>query len=336
MKKYISTILGHGKNSIAWAAQDMTAQLAKADGYEEIKIYPHTKEGLSDEETLQLIDYELEPVEAGSLFILQIPIWGADLDYDKMYLDELRKKVSKLIIFVHDFFPLMFENNLGYTQWLLSQYNQADLVVLPSRKMEEWMRGHGLTAPVIIQGIWDHPTPLELETQGFHRGVRFPGNLERFQFTSKWPSDVHLDIYTSSTPSEVPENTTIHSFLPDQALLLELNKGGFGLVWAENTPNMPTKEYYTMCHSYKLSTYLAAGLPLLVQKGSTDSEFIIRNEIGFAVESLEEAAQIVRDISEEDYLEAQKRVRPISQMIREGFFFKKLLIEIEEQLFLEK
>lgn len=337
MKKYISTFTGHNNTSTARAAQQMTATLAKSEGYEEIKIHPHQRGKEGDEATLKRVSYALESVDEGALFILQLPTWNVDLEYSALYLSELRKKVKYLIIFVHDFIPLMFENNLGYTEWFLAQYNQADLVVLPSLKMESWMRQFGLKASVLIQGIWDHYSTLDLSPPlSLSRSVKFPGSPEKFKIASQWSQEISLDIYCTDNQIEVPEHVTLHPFLSDDALLLELNKGGFGLVWAENTENMPTKDYSTMCHSYKLSTYLAAGIPLLVQGGMTASDFVKQNGVGFVVDSLEEAAQKVRDISDEDYKAMQERVVPIAQMVREGFFFKKLLLEIEENLFLNK
>lgn len=334
MKKYISTVMGHAKESTASASQNMTALLAKQEGYEEVKFYPHVRAGKTEEEVQRLVNYELAVVNPDSLFILQVPTWGPDLEYDKLYLEELRKKVEKLVIFVHDFFPLMFENNLGYTEWLIEQYNAADLIILPSRKMEDWLRTYGLTPPVLIQSLWDHYSPLSIAPQSFYRGVKFSGNPEKFNIIDDWPKETLLDIYALNKDKRNQEGIRLHDFLPDEALLLELNKGGFGLVWAENTPNMPTKDYSTMCHSYKLSTYLAAGIPVLVQAGMTAANFITQNGLGYAVQSLEEASQIVRDISEEEYLGLQKNIIPVSQMVREGFFFKKLLLEIEKSLFL--
>ncbi|XHB95385.1 hypothetical protein AAFF39_10960 [Lactococcus garvieae] len=52
----------------------------------------------------------------------------------------------------------------------------------------------------------------------------------------------------------------------DDQLLRELNKGGFGLVWSENIENQFEREYSEMNASFKFSTYLAAGLPIIVIK----------------------------------------------------------------------
>lgn len=334
MKKYISTFWGHSEESTAWVAQKMVAKVSKKFGYEEFKIHPDQIDGLPEDEVIKKINYSLDFIEENSLFILQLPTWNIDLEYNELYLRELRKKVHKLVIFLHDFIPLMFENNLGYTEWFLAQYNQADLIILPSKKMKKWMRQYGLDIPVLIQGLWDHYTSMPLSApKEYQQRVKFPGDPNKFQIGQTWFYDIPLDIYTYEKV-DVQKNVTLHDFLSDESLLLELNKGGFGLVWAENTPNMPTKDYSTMCHSYKFSTFLAANLPIIVQKGMTGSQFITTNKLGFSVESLEDVEQVVKNCTKLEYFEMQKRIEPIAQMLREGFFIKKLLIEVEDYLFL--
>ncbi len=48
---------------------------------------------------------------------------------------------------------------------------------------------------------------------------------------------------------------------------MNLIKVVFGLVWSENIENQFEREYSEMNASFKFSTYLAAGLPIIVNKG---------------------------------------------------------------------
>lgn len=102
----------------------------------------------------------LSSVTQGDLAIAQMPSWNG-IAFDEVFLKILRERVDKLVVFIHDFVPLMFQNNDYLFERYLVAYNLADLVILPSERMEKKLRERGLTSPVKIQGIWDHLVEIE-------------------------------------------------------------------------------------------------------------------------------------------------------------------------------
>ena len=95
----------------------------------------------------------------------------------------------------------------------------------------------------------------------------------------------------------------------DEEMLLELSRGGFGLVWTTHQNEEQNIEYYSMNVSYKLSTYLAAGIPVIIPATLSNSDFIVEQGLGFVVDNLEEASHLVEQLSEEAYLQMCSRVR---------------------------
>ena len=57
-------------------------------------------------------------------------------------------------------------------------------------------------------------------------------------------------------------------------------------------------------------------------------------EMGFVVNSIEEAVEKVRNVSEEEYRRMVKNIGNISDLIRSGFFTKKLLVDAVNYLML--
>ena len=80
-----------------------------------------------------------------------------------------------------------------------------------------------------------------------------------------------------------------------------------------------------MNQPYKLGTNLAAGIPVIVKKGCVHEEFVVKNGLGFAVDTLEEADRIVQNISEEDYRKLYSNVRNIQRLILDGAYTRKTL-----------
>jgi hypothetical protein len=335
MKKYITNLYGQSDQSTAMIAQHMVADVAKNEGYSEISLKAYSVDDDTEYEKVKRIEGILSSLSPKSLVVAQMPSWNG-IAFDEVLLKKIREQADKLVIFVQDFVPLMFKNNFYLFDRYLEAYNHADLIILPSKKMQQILISRGLTVPVLFQEVWDHVTSLSLETIPlFQRKLKFSGNSTRFPFVKDWDSELPLEVFSNELFS-AKSSVNIMGWRTDDQLLRELNKGGFGLVWSENIDNQAEREYSEMNVSFKFSTYLASGIPIVVNKGIAKEYFVKKHNIGIAVESIEEAVEVIKQMSEEEYLVLQKSVRKIAPLLREGFFTKKLLVNIEEKLFLGK
>ena len=79
--------------------------------------------------------------------------------------------------------------------------------------------------------------------------------------------------------------------------------------------------------SYKLSTYLAAGLPVVVPDYLSNADYIREHGLGFVVSSLEEADRCVQECTEEQYAQMVANARHTAYLISHGYFTKKLFID---------
>ncbi|WP_285121198.1 sugar transferase [Lactococcus petauri] len=333
MKKYITNLYGQSPQSTAMAAQNMITDIAKTMGYKEISIEAYPVREDTQEEKLKRIEGILAPVSQDSMAIAQMPSWNG-IAFDQYFLESLRKRVDKLVVFIHDFVPLMFANNAYLFDQYLEAYNLADLVILPSQKMKDILTEHGLTQPVLIQNVWDHVTTLNLTNQPrLERKLNFLGNMTRFPFVKEWESDLRLEVY-SNGQAEAKGNMRVMGWQPEDQVLRALNQGGFGLVWSENIENQYEREYSEMNVSFKFSTYLAAGLPLVVNKGIAKEDFVTKYNLGVAVDNLQQAVDYVNSVTEQEYNVLVNNVKTIGSLIKEGFFTRQLLLEIQAELFL--
>ncbi|WP_283576901.1 hypothetical protein [Limosilactobacillus oris] len=95
------------------------------------------------------------------------------------------------------------------------------------------------------------------------------------------------------------------------------------MVWADD-PYMET--YTTMNAPYKLSTYLAAGMPVVVKNNLAQAEFITQQKLGICVDNLAEAAEKAATIGDDEYTLMQRNVERVGKLIRKGYFTKRALI----------
>ena len=99
----------------------------------------------------------------------------------------------KKIIFAHDVPPLMFENSLGGLGRYISLFNQADLIIVSSKEMADFLRSKGLTVrKIVIQEMWDLPVSVDQTiTPQFQKKINFAANVSSIDrpFVRGWNYD---------------------------------------------------------------------------------------------------------------------------------------------------
>ena len=167
------------------------------------------------------------------------------------------------------------------------------------------------------------PSDICFDNHDTKRVFHFTGEYSRFPFLADYKGRTPILQYAASKPVRPDdESFTWKGFYEQENLMYELSKGGFGLVWSDEEY---FKRYYSMNQPYKLGTNLAAGIPVIVKKSCVHEEFVVKNGLGFAVDTLEEADRIVQNISEEDYRKLYSNVRNIQRLILDGAYTRKTL-----------
>ena len=125
--------------------------------------------------------------------------------------------------------------------------------------------------------------------------------------------------------------------------LCEAMNGDFGLIWdgvscEECSGN--DGQYMKINNPHKLSLYISCGLPIITWKEAAIAEFIEKNGIGFAVNSLAEIDDVLGNMTRKEYEKYRNNVLEIMRDVRKGEYVKKAFIEaisiLEEEHDLEE
>ena len=84
--------------------------------------------------------------------------------------------------------------------------------------------------------------------------------------------------------------------------------------------------------SYKIGTYLAAGIPVIVSSSKAEKDIILHKNLGLVVDSLDEAVAKVKSMTEEQYNQMKRNVDEFGKLLRGGYFTKKLLTDAVFQM----
>lgn len=325
MRTHITNLYGHSPNSIAMIAQNTVADIARQLGFREIGIYSYPVQTDTASELRKRMDGMFASVGNNDIVIVQSPSWNST-EFDEIFVNRLKLYHNiKIIIFIHDIVPLMFKSNEYLMEQTIETYNKADLLVVPSEKMLSELRRRGLkTEKIVIQHMWDHPTSVIYHRPKFARKIQFAGSPQRFSFVNDWHYEIPLHLYTTDSVSADLTTVINEGWKAEHELLNSLaTLGGFGLVWSQQTE----EKYYELNNSYKLSTYIAAGIPVIVQDTLSNCAIIKDNHLGLVVTSLEEAVKKLSTMTEEEYNAMVEAVQNYRELIINGYFTKKLLID---------
>ncbi|MCD7120611.1 sugar transferase [Limosilactobacillus agrestis] len=332
MTVHITSLYGawNNKNIVQKVAQQTIAKIGCQElGMNEFGIFHYQW----DDEPVQVLNARFDGIIAslnpGDTVIIQSPSWH-HFEWDQAFIDHINIYPEiKTIIFIHDILPLMYPPFRPLLPQYIDYYNKADLLIVHTEKMYQILRQNGLEEkPHVVLHFFDHPA-IGLDysiTPQNNKVINFAGNAQKFDFVKNWHNpDIKLQVFSDPQQSYPEQNLEVTGWKNDPILLDTLRRtGGFGLLWSEDPY---WSEYIKINASFKTSTYLASGIPLIVSSDMPEKDTIKRKNIGIVVDSLEEAQEKVLQISNDEYNQMVKNVESFAKLIREGYFTKKALTE---------
>lgn len=324
MNVYITKLNGMPATSTEQYAQQMTANIAHSLGIREMGVYRYNTSGESADSRGRRFDGMIAGMQAGDIVICQFPTWNG-LEFERGLVRHIKAYHGRIVIFVHDLEAMMSEKSLPMLQNIVGLYNEAELLIVPSSEMKFFLTEHGIRAGMkfIVQELWDYTTALKFMRPGnLKREIHFAGNPDKFQFPHTWNYEIPLKVYANQECRG--GNVQKMGWMLPERLLLELSGGGFGLVWYGGEI---WSQYLSMNNSIKLSTYLAAGIPVIVPRGISNQSLIEENHLGIVVDTLDEAVAIVQSMGEQEYREYLSAAVWFAPLLREGFFTRKCLVD---------
>lgn len=341
MRIHITNI--YGMTGTAIKCQHMVANIVKTFfHFNELSIYHFRANSDSKEKFANRLDGIMASVsykDLDNIVIFQFPTWNG-IAFDEALVRQLKThRRLKTIFFIHDVTPLMFEQNRYLLNRYVDLYNQADLIILPSQAMVDFLRSEGMrVSKVIVQKMWDSMISIDdgIIPQ-FRRVFNFAGNTneEKFSFVKNWKyNSVKLAVTAEESDWNSKENIVFMGWFDNQNLLAETlrKNGGFGLLWTEDSL---WGNYMKLNACDKLSLYLASGIPVVVHSSIPAAGTILNNKLGIVVDSLNEAVDRVEHMREEQYNQMVNEIGIYGELLRQGYFTKKIMIDAVFKLLYE-
>lgn len=342
MSKYILTIEDPNKNNAGPKAKEDILYFLAQEGFKSLPL----KIALDPEDTSFTaklkkaylgkcyIPRVLKKIDA-ELILLQYPIYSTYLT--NVLITAIRKYTNaKLYLVIHDIETLrLFKDDEQFIANERQIFNEVDGIIDHNEKMHAWLRAQGIKTPIVDLGLFDYYNPTELvETYTFDRSVVFAGNLKKSKFLTKLAEvDFQMKLFGPNPATNYPTNTEYLGIKTPEELPKYLTQN-FGLVWDGTSLTECDGifgEYTKYNDPHKASLYLSSGLPIIVWQQAALADFVVTNNLGFAVESLHDVAKRLETMSPEEYSTMKKNAVALAEKLRTGHFIKTAMTKLTDE-----
>jgi len=267
-------------------------------------------------------------MSSGDLLMVHYPTYMGTL-FDILLLRRAHKKNIKTVAFIHDIDSLRFKMSVGRgLRYEINILNKYSFLIVPNTTMLNFLKRHGLRTPSVILTLFDYLTVNERNDKPkYSRTIYFTGNLNKAGFISKLKNTetIAYHFYGPLKDQSVLEKKMYFGSLSSDDLLKKIDDG-FGLVWdgsdvtISDSNGVSFGNYLRYNNPYKLSFYIAAGIPVIIWKHAAEAKFVIENSLGFAIDNLSEIPDIIGHVSKEEYTELSESVGVIRDEVLRGRF----------------
>ena len=277
-------------------------------------------------------------VKRGSTVFFQHPMYANKLITPMIKLIRKVKK-CRFVALIHDLESLRkgIGGVVNYNQ-NREEYSDSvmldafDKIICHNASMKAYMVQQGFNADKLIElGIFDYLCEDNQKNYAFDGKARVAvaGNLAPAKSGYIYDMDVsnvELNLYGINFDADrFAGQENVHymgSFHPDE--LPAALEGNFGLVWdgpESSTCAGNTGEYLKFNNPHKTSLYLASNLPVIIWSKAALAGFITENNLGIAVDSLNDIHAAVQNITAANYAQMAANARQMGEKIRGGQFF---------------
>lgn len=234
---------------------------------------------------------------------------------------------ANLIFVIHDIYSLRrFGDDFHDSENELALLNKADGIVSHNSHMTTWLKNSGITSRITDLEIFDYLTPNSIQPLRDYTGsLCLAGNLKKAYFLDNFNARSPLYIFGPGSNDSYNNNIKYMGVYSPEELPEHLTYN-FGLIWEgsnTDTCNGAYGEYTKYNNPHKVSLYLSTGLPVIIWKQAALADFVTKNNVGIAIDSLNNIDDILSNVDDEQYRQMKENTDRIAQKMRSGYYIKK-------------
>lgn len=275
-------------------------------------------------------------IELNSVVMLQNPFRNRQLLREQTLQKLKTNKNAKFVSLIHDVEELrQFMFSDYYKHEFEFMLKHSDVFIVHNEKMADFFIKKGVSEEkIVVLEIFDYLQSSECKASPeFVRQITVAGNLDTkkcaYLGQLKQLKGIDIQLYGPNFDKKMKncENIYYGGSLPPDKIPEKLTSG-FGLVWDGTSIDGckgETGEYLRYNNPHKLSLYLSSGLPVVIWSGAAEANFVKKYGVGIVVDTLFELPSKMAAITEEDYINMQKKTTELANKLVKGYFMETAL-----------
>lgn len=273
-------------------------------------------------------------------FIDRVHLFGAKLVFLMLDINSWRDLDPLTVADVQT--PEKFKDTQAVT-YEARFFAKADGLLLHSPEMRDRLQiqmdvaQKKMPAAIAYLGPTGYSTVYYADRRQPGNGIDYAGSLSKAKFLLHLPEDFKINVF-GAKPSDAElaqhDNLNLHAKLDPEAVPTAL-KGSYGLVWdSEGYPEATGRlaDYERVNSPGKFPMYLAADEPVIIWSQAALAPYVRENGIGLVVDDLSQLPDLIAQQSDDAYLDMVKNVERISPLIRDGYYIKRGIMDIQAKL----
>ena len=342
----ISVLTGYNNHHAGSKAVNDATIIARKKGFNDIEFYnPQNKNKYLNKLYANIDAFRrgnayVKEIESNSIIFVQYPLSLIPTQINR-FLKKLKKeKHVKVIALVHDVRLLVLGNQKMYQKEIDDMVSISDVMIVHNYSMVEWFVTRvGVDRNRLVDlRLFDYLSTEKIVHPVFDKSIIIAGNLKHeksgYIYKLRNVENVKFYLYGPNYEGTTEKNIIYCGSVSPDVLPRKLDKG-FGLVWdgtcCECCDGL-VGEYLRYNNPHKLSLYISSCMPVFIWKESAEAKFVEEHKIGFCISQLYEIEQIMKSITEKEYLELVNNVEKLAIKVREGYFETKAMDVAIERL----
>lgn len=265
--------------------------------------------------------FKFKSVDDGDLFVIQYPLYSYQAI--RSLTKELNRRNLKKILIIHDIESVRYDpKDTKKITKEIKLLNQFDGIVVHNQSMKSWLLDKGLHVPCEPLYLFDYLTDSLLKDRtGDYKQVNFAGNLKKAPFLAQNYCHTRINAFGINPPDVLANNVEYKGvFSPED--LVDNFTNGFGLVWDGTSGDSMAGvgEYMKLNSPHKLSSYLVAGIPVIISKEAALSDYVVDGGLGFAIDKLSDIDDVLNGMTIDNFMSLKRNVKQTAEKLRQGGF----------------
>lgn len=333
MKKFIATEIGSSLTPLLEKRKADIVAFANSLGFQTLSL-PHFDAMRPEAEMIEneqpfyndLINNVLTPINPGDMILQIYPITSGD-EAEHVRYQAFIQALSQMATV-----GAVVLEYANYDHGRLDNvadgfifFEKFDFLVVPNDASLKRLRALGLKQPIFNMELADFKVDYTPARPYFEKKLFVLDATEDLDEKTKW-LDTEVEAISSSEAVTSKEEDSFWN-----STLISKLDSGFGLALSESDIIRGDLQ-----NPESLPAFMSAGLPVFVESRSPIAAFIEKNGLGFAVDNLAEIDNILNEMTPERYEELLENTLYAAQLVREGFFTKRVLTQLDALSFMDE